>query len=80
MKLGNVLLTLAIAAALATASMSVPASAQADDVLSREAVLHDPDIPDLGNAQGDLSLTLANSEQPYRPRGMRNIGSLSTIS
>ncbi len=27
-----------------------------------------------------LSLTLANSEQPYRPRGMRNIGSLSTIS
>jgi hypothetical protein len=27
-----------------------------------------------------LSLTLANSEQAYRPRGMRNIGSLSTIS
>jgi hypothetical protein len=28
----------------------------------------------------DLSLTLANSEQAYRPRGMRNMGSLSTIS
>jgi hypothetical protein len=27
-----------------------------------------------------LSLTLANSDQAYRPRGMRNIGSLSTIS
>jgi hypothetical protein len=27
-----------------------------------------------------LSLTLANSEQAYRPRGIRNIGSLSTIS
>src|ERR1700684_1828907 len=27
-----------------------------------------------------LSLTLANSERAYRPRGMRNIGSLSTIS
>ena len=27
-----------------------------------------------------VSLTLANSEEAYRPRGMRNIGSLSTIS
>jgi hypothetical protein len=27
-----------------------------------------------------LSLTLANFEQAHRPRGMRNIGSLSTIS
>jgi tripartite-type tricarboxylate transporter receptor subunit TctC len=27
-----------------------------------------------------LSLTLANSEQAHWPRGMRNIGSLSTIS
>jgi hypothetical protein len=27
-----------------------------------------------------LSLTLANSEQAYRPCGMRNMGSLSTIS
>src|SRR5580704_1345978 len=27
-----------------------------------------------------LSLTLANSEQAHRPRGMRNIRSLSTIS
>ena len=27
-----------------------------------------------------LNLTLANSEQAHRPRGMRNIGSLSTIS
>jgi putative ABC transport system substrate-binding protein len=27
-----------------------------------------------------LSLTLANSEQAYRPRGMRNMGSLSTTS
>jgi hypothetical protein len=31
-------------------------------------------------AKGHLSLTLANSEQAYRPCGMRNMGSLSTIS
>ena len=31
-------------------------------------------------AKGRLSLTLANSEQAYRPCGMRNMGSLSTIS
>jgi hypothetical protein len=37
MKLGNVLFTLAIAAAFATVSMPAPASAQADDILSREA-------------------------------------------
>jgi hypothetical protein len=30
--------------------------------------------------QRALSLTLANSEQAYRPCGMRNMGSLSTIS
>jgi protein-disulfide isomerase len=36
--------------------MSAPAWAQASDILSREAVLHDPDIPDLGNAQGDVSI------------------------
>jgi hypothetical protein len=33
-----------------------------------------------GLATSVLSLTLANSEQAYRPRGMRNMGSLSTIS
>ena len=33
-----------------------------------------------GNHTGAISLTLANSEQAYRPCGMRNMGSLSTIS
>jgi protein-disulfide isomerase len=56
MKSDTVLFALAIAAALATLSMSAPAWAQASDILSREAVLHDPDIPDLGNAQGDVSI------------------------
>jgi hypothetical protein len=32
------------------------------------------------SGQRALSLTLANSEQAYRPCGMRNMGSLSTIS
>jgi hypothetical protein len=31
-------------------------------------------------SEAKLSLTLANSEQAHRPRGMRNIGSLSTIT
>jgi protein-disulfide isomerase len=56
MKLGNVLFTLAVAATLATVSMSAPARAQGGDILSREAVLRDPDIPDLGNAQGDITI------------------------
>jgi protein-disulfide isomerase len=52
MKLGNVGFALAIAAALAAVSMSAPAWAQAagGDILSREAV------PDLGNAQGDVTI------------------------
>jgi thiol-disulfide isomerase/thioredoxin len=58
MKLDNVRFALAIAAALAAASMSAPAWAQAagGDILSREAVLRDPAIPDLGNSQGDVTI------------------------
>ena len=54
----NVRFALAIAAALAAVSMSAPAWAQAagGDILSREAVLRDPAIPDLGNAQGDVTI------------------------
>ena len=61
MKRDNVLFVrfaLAIAAALAAASVSAPAWAQVagGDILSREAVLRDPAIPDLGNAQGDVTI------------------------
>ena len=58
MKRDNVRFALAIAAALVAASVSVPAWAQAaaGDILSREAVLRDPAIPDLANAQGDVTI------------------------
>jgi protein-disulfide isomerase len=58
MKLDNVRFALAVAAALVAASMSAPAWAQVagGDILSREAVLRDPAIPDLGNAEGDLTI------------------------
>jgi protein-disulfide isomerase len=58
MKRDNIRFALAIAAALVAASVSVPAWAQAaaGDILSREAVLRDPAIPDLGNAQGDVTI------------------------
>jgi protein-disulfide isomerase len=58
MKRDNIRFALAIAAALVAASVSVPAWAQAaaGDILSREAVLRDPAIPDLANAQGDVTI------------------------
>ena len=58
MKPGNVRFALAIAAAFVAVSMSAPAWSQAagGDILSREAVLRDPAIPDLGNAQGDVTI------------------------
>jgi protein-disulfide isomerase len=56
MKLSPILFALAVSIALG--AMSAPARAQAagDDVLSRDAVLRDRDIPDLGNPQGDMTI------------------------
>ena len=55
MKLSPILFALAVTAALGAAS--APACAQATgDILSRDAVLRDPDIPDLGNPQGDMTI------------------------
>ena len=48
------LLALLLAAVLGAAI--APALAQSDDILSRDAVLRDPDIPALGNAQGDITI------------------------
>jgi protein-disulfide isomerase len=58
MKRDNVRFALAVAAALVAVSMSAPAWAQAagGDILSREAVLRDAAIPDLANAQGDVTI------------------------
>jgi protein-disulfide isomerase len=56
MKLNNILFALAIAVALGAASAPACAQATGGDVLSREAVLRDPDIPDLGNPQGDMTI------------------------
>ncbi len=56
MKLKEILFALAIAVALGAASAPACAQAAGGDVLSREAVLRDRDIPDLGNPQGDLTI------------------------
>ena len=55
MKLNHILFTLALSF---MAAISSPAHAQSAgaDTLSRDAVLRDPDIPDLGNPQGDLTI------------------------
>jgi protein-disulfide isomerase len=56
MTLNPVLVTLAIALAIGAASLPAGAQTAGDDILSRDAVLRDPDIPDLGNPQGDTTI------------------------
>jgi protein-disulfide isomerase len=47
----------ALAITLGVVAAAAPACAQAaGDILSRDAVLRDPDIPDLGNPQGDMTI------------------------
>jgi protein-disulfide isomerase len=58
------IISVAVAIWLALAAMAIPpiawaqpaSSPASDDVLSRDAVLRDPDIPALGNAQGDITI------------------------
>jgi protein-disulfide isomerase len=58
MQLGKI--SAAVAVWLALAAMMIPqlalAQAPGDDILSRDAVLRDPDIPALGNPQGDITI------------------------
>jgi protein-disulfide isomerase len=56
MKLSPILVTLAIS--LAVGAVSGPAHAQSAsaDILSPDAVLRDPNIPDLGNPRGDVTI------------------------
>jgi protein-disulfide isomerase len=53
-------ITIAVAVWLALAALAIPqlvrAQAPSDDILSRDAVLRDPDIPALGNPQGDITI------------------------
>jgi protein-disulfide isomerase len=56
MKLSHILFALAIALAIGAASLPAGAQTAGDDILSRDAVLRDPDIPDLGNPQGDTTI------------------------
>jgi len=56
MKLNPILFALAIAIAVGTASAPAGAQAAGDDILSRDSVLRDPEIPDLGNPQGDMTI------------------------
>src|ERR1700729_1752972 len=52
-----VLLAVLCAVAVAFAAFSAVAfGEQADDVLSRESVLRDPDIPSMGNPKGDVTI------------------------
>jgi protein-disulfide isomerase len=55
MKFNNIFFAVALSFA---AALSSPAHAQSAgaDTLSRDAVLRDPDIPDLGNPQGDVTI------------------------
>jgi protein-disulfide isomerase len=55
MKLNNIFFAVALSFAAATSSPAHAQSASAD-ILSRDAVLRDPDIPDLGNPQGDVTI------------------------
>ena len=57
MKLNSILLVL-IALSMFGAGEAMPAPAQdaGGDIISRDAVLRDPDIPDLGNPQGDITI------------------------
>jgi protein-disulfide isomerase len=53
-------ISIAVAVWLALAALTIPqlarAQAPSDDILSRDAVLRDPDIPALGNPQGDITI------------------------
>jgi protein-disulfide isomerase len=53
-------ISIAVAVWLALAAVAFPqivrAQAAGDDILSRDAVLRDPDIPALGNPQGDITI------------------------
>ncbi len=44
------------AAAVALVALSAVAFAEQPDILSRDSVLRDPDIPSLGNPNGDLTV------------------------
>jgi protein-disulfide isomerase len=59
MKLSTIFFACVVWFALGAAEpMSAPAPAESTDgdILSRDAVLRDPDIPDLGNPQGDITI------------------------
>jgi protein-disulfide isomerase len=48
--------TVWLALAVSAAPQLARAQAPGDDILSRDAVLRDPDIPSLGNHQGDITI------------------------
>ena len=56
MQLGKLSVALAIWLALTAVTIPQIVHAENEDVLSRDAVLRDPDIPALGNPQGDITI------------------------
>jgi protein-disulfide isomerase len=59
MKLNNIFFALTVWLVLGAAepmSAQAPAQNAGGDILSRKAVQRDPDIPDLGNPQGDITI------------------------
>jgi protein-disulfide isomerase len=57
MQLNRILFALIVSLVFgAGEATSAPAQDAGGDILSRDAVLRDPDIPDLGNPQGDITI------------------------
>jgi protein-disulfide isomerase len=59
MKLNNIFFAFTLWLVLGAAepmSAQAPAPNAGGDILSRDAVLRDSDIPDLGNPQGDITI------------------------
>ena len=67
--------------AIAAASVSLPTATlgeQPDDILSRASVLHDPDIPSLGNPNGDLTIVeFIDYQCPYCKKTVPQLAQLA---
>src|SRR5271170_361464 len=66
---------------IAVASISLPTATlgeQPGDILSRASVLHDPDIPSLGNPNGDLTIVeFIDYQCPYCKKTVPQLAQLA---
>ena len=72
---------LCLLCAVAGASVALPTATlgeQPDDILSRASVLHDPDIPSLGNPKGDLTIVeFIDYQCPYCKKTVPQLAQLA---